>query len=114
MPWLKRREYLELLSKMSITSQITYGESFNYTLLDSLLVGVPCLAPAWTPAARFAPAMCRITLVEDVKHVRERALEAAKAFQDLKSRQELASRVRQEVSDYNCYVTEQWRKVLGG
>jgi len=48
-----QRDYYEQMGGMDLNLQVTHAESFNYTAMESYLLGAPCLVGPCTPAGRF-------------------------------------------------------------
>lgn len=48
-----QRDYYEQMGSMDLNLQVTHAESYNYTAMESYLLGAPCLVGPCTPAGRF-------------------------------------------------------------
>jgi hypothetical protein len=48
-----QHDYYTHMGSMDLNLQVTHAESFNYTAMESYLLGVPCLVGPCTPAGRF-------------------------------------------------------------
>jgi hypothetical protein len=48
-----QRDYYLNMGRMDLNLQVTHAESFNYTAMESYLLGAPCLVGPCTPAGRF-------------------------------------------------------------
>tara|TARA_Y100000310_G_scaffold232390_1_gene235203 strand:- start:16830 stop:18980 length:2151 start_codon:yes stop_codon:yes gene_type:complete len=52
-PYAPQGEYYMHMGSMDLNLQVTHAESFNYTAMESYLLGAPCLVGPGTPAGRF-------------------------------------------------------------
>jgi len=79
-PFAAQRDYYVNMGSMDINLQVTHAESFNYTAMESYLLGAPCLVGPCTPAGRFG--MESAFVVDDPTDPTLIAQMAWKAIQD--------------------------------